>query len=164
MVRSKIKGKDIIEVLSNPSKSIIVDLPQEVISQIEQTAVDRVVDGATEQFDTLKEIEVAINNINTTVSNKEDKVTVKTSLDDVLTDNTIYDLTGSTTTSISIQSVPVTSNTIMIYFTTGTGQTSISIPVTKWVNNEEPSPTEANTTYVIGILNGIGTFATIENS
>lgn len=164
MVRSKIKGKDIIEVLSNPSKSIIVDLPQEVISQIEQTAVDRVVDGATEQFDTLKEIEVAINNIETTVSNKEDKVTVKTSLDDVLTDNTIYDLTGSTTTSISIQSVPVTSNTIMIYFTTGTGQTSISIPVTKWVNNEEPSPTEANTTYVIGILNGIGTFATIENS
>lgn len=164
MVRSKIKGKDIIEVLSNPSKSIIVDLPQEVISQIEQTAVDRVVDGATEQFNTLKEIEVAINNINTTVSNKEDKVTVKTSLDDVLTDNTIYDLTGSTTTSISIQSVPVTSNTIMIYFTTGTGQTSISIPVTKWVNNEEPSPTEANTTYVIGILNGIGTFATIENS
>lgn len=164
MVRSKIKGKDIIEVLSNPSKSIIVDLPQEVISQIEQTAVDRVVDGATEQFDTLKEIEVAINNIETTVSNKEDKVTVKTSLDDVLTDNTIYDLTGSTTTSISIQSVPVTSNTIMIYFTTGTEQTSISIPVTKWVNNEEPSPTEANTTYVIGILNGIGTFATIENS
>ena len=164
MVRSKIKGKDIIEVLSNPSKSIIVDLPQEVISQIEQTAVDRVVDGATEQFNTLKEIEVAINNINTTVSNKEDKVTVKTSLDDVLTDNTIYDLTGSTTTSISIQSIPVTSNTIMIYFTTGTGQTSISIPVTKWVNNEEPSPTEANTTYVIGILNGIGTFATIENS
>lgn len=157
MVRSKIKGKDIIEVLSNPSKSINIDLPQEVISQIEQTAVDRVVDGATEQFDTLKEIEVAINN-------KEDKVTVKTSLDDVLTDNTIYDLTGSTTTTISIQSVPVTSNTIMIYFTTGTGQTSISIPVTKWVNNEEPSPTEANTTYVIGILNGIGTFATIENS
>lgn len=164
MVRSKIKGKDIIEVLSNPSKSIIVDLPEEVISQIEQTAVDRVVDGATEQFNTLKEIEVAINNINTTVSNKEDKVTVKTSLDDVLTDNTIYDLTGSTTTTISIQSVPVTSNTIMIYFTTGTAQTSISIPVTKWVNNEEPSPTEANTTYVIGILNGIGTFATIENS
>ena len=95
--------------------------------------------------------------INSSLENKQNKYTIVTNADSTnltISPNTIYDFSNTTISTLNITNYSQSYNESVIYFTSGSSGTTITLPNTlSWVNGNELD-TDTNTKYVISICNG----------